>query len=369
MTVAILIFPVIALLSAPALWLVLGKPRVLKPPAARDTGNTCDITIIIPARDEEHNIANLLDSINQQQTRPGEVIVVNDSSSDNTAEVARQRGATVIDAQPLPENWKGKPWACHQGAQATNGSWLLFLDADTQLESGAMETLRQLTHHPEKVYSLCPYHRIRLPYEELSAFFNVLMLAGSNAFGSPNKNNPSLFGQCMLISREHYEQSGGHNTVKDQVLENFHLSQRLHALGIERECFMGKGVISMRMFPGGFPDLWASWQKGFSDGAAHVTPRALIWSSVWISGLMFTLVSLIVLTTPYTTAPYVYLTGAAYLLGVAQCLWAFHWAGSFSMVNALLFPISLLFYQLLFFTSLIKRRLGRSTEWKGRSVN
>ena len=125
----------------------------------------------------------------------------------------------------------------------------------------------------------------------------------------------------------------------------------------------------MRMFPGGFRELWASWQKGFSGGAAHAAPRALLWSSVWISSLMFTIVSLCLLATPYATASYTYLTAAAYILGITQCHWAFRWAGSFSIYNALFFPVSLLFYQLLFFTSLVNRKRGNKTRWKGREVS
>ncbi|MFK7909956.1 MAG: glycosyltransferase family 2 protein [Akkermansiaceae bacterium] len=367
METALLIFPCLALICAPAIILVLGRPRLLGT-LNDNTNQNCGISIIIPARDEEHNIGKLLRTINSQSLAPLETIVVNDGSTDNTAEIARELGATVIDSNELPEGWNGKPWACHQGAEAAKGDWFLFLDADTTLTKDAVKSFHAQSHDSDKVYSVCPYHSIEKPYEELSAFFNVMMLAGSNAFGTKGHDDPALFGQCMLISREHYTQSGGHAAVKNQVLENFHLSAKLKSLGIQCRSYMGKQTVSMRMFPSGFCELWASWQKGFSGGAANAAPRALLWSSVWISGLMMTIVSLGLLATAYTSTAYFWLAGAAYALGVIQCLWAFRWAGSFSIMNALLFPISLIFYQVLFFSSLWNQKRGKQTQWKGREV-
>ncbi len=368
MTGALLIFPCLALLCAPALWIVLGRPRILTLDSAQPSPPS-SISVIIPARNEEINIGNLLSSINAQCTAPLEVIVVNDGSTDRTSMIAQDHGALVIDAKPLPQDWKGKPWACQQGVDAAKGSSYLFLDADTSLSKNAISILGALTKKSKKVYSICPYHKIKKPYEQLSSFFNVLMLAGSNAFKLKDANNPALFGQCMLISREHYLQSGGHAAVKDKVLENFHLSAILKEIGIERECYMGKGIVNMRMFPNGFGELWSSWQKGFSNGAANADPQALLWSSVWISGLMFCVVSLLLLLTPYTSPMYHWFTGATYLIIMSQCMWAFRWAGSFSIINALFFPITLIFYQILFFTSIVNGRLGKKSRWKGREVS
>ena len=95
---------------------------------------TPTVSIIIPARNEEHNLPTLLRSLAAQSVKPHEIIVVDDGSTDRTAEVARQLGATVIASQPLPDGWRGKTWACHQGAQAATGELLLFVDADTWFE-------------------------------------------------------------------------------------------------------------------------------------------------------------------------------------------------------------------------------------------
>ncbi|MBT8045439.1 MAG: glycosyltransferase [Verrucomicrobiae bacterium] len=364
-----LIIPILALLCAPALWVVLGRPRFLPEPTK--AASPCDISIIIPARNEATNIKQLLDSIRRQSHQPKETIVVNDGSTDDTAEIARTMGATVINAKPLPDGWNGKPWACQQGASAATGSWFLFLDADLDLRDGAVGSLLQLCTQPDKVYSVCPHHRIKKMYEQLSAFFNVLMLAGSSAFGVNKQasGKTALFGQCLLINSDHYQQVGGHESVKDKVLENFHLAEILKSLGIKRECFMGRHLIEMRMHPLGLSELWASWQKGFSDGAANTAPRVLVYSSIWISGMILTIVSAIVAWTSYSSSPFIILTAIAYLSHALFCLWVFRLAGNFSVWNALLFPLSFTFYQVLFFYSIINKKRGRTTQWKGRAVN
>lgn len=375
---AMLVMPVMAILFAPAIWFLLGRPRFLSslPPAEKPGKASAAISIIIPARNEEANIARLLESIQQQSSQPLETIVVNDGSTDNTASIASQLGARVIDVAALPDGWMGKPWACQQGAHAANtansatGDWLLFLDADLILEPSALHALSQVCAGSDQVHSVCPHHVIKHPYEQLSAYFNVLMLAGVNAFGIGKSatDNAALFGQCLLISQKHYQQVNGHETVKDKALENFHLARQFKQLGIPCSCYLGKGLIHMRMFPNGIGELWSSWKKGFTSGAAHTAPRALLLSSLWISGMMLTIVCLILSFTSYVSNLFILITALAYLIYACQSLRVFKLAGTFSAWNALFFPLSLLFYQTLFFSALIDKKRGKTTNWKGRAV-
>ena len=379
-----LVMPVVAILLSPAIWFVLGRPRFLPSLQAAKAVKAAQnieksspaISIIIPARNEESNIARLLESIQQQSSQPLETIVVNDGSTDNTASIASQLGARVIDVEALPDGWMGKPWACQQGAHAANttnsatGGWLLFLDADLILEPSALHALSQVCAGSDQVHSVCPHHVIKHPYEQLSAYFNVLMLAGVNAFGIGKSatDNAALFGQCLLISQKHYQQVNGHETVKDKALENFHLARQFKQLGIQCSCYLGKGLIHMRMFPNGIGELWSSWKKGFTSGAAHTAPRALLLSSLWISGMMLTIVCLILSFTSYVSNLFTLVTALAYLIYACQSLRVFKLAGTFSAWNALFFPLSLLFYQTLFFSALIDKKRGKTTNWKGRAV-
>ena len=105
-------------------FLVLGRLRQCVSAAVWESASVEGLSIIIPARNEEENLPTLLRSLAAQSVRPGEIIVVDDASTDHTAEVARQNGARVVNSLPLPEGWRGKTWACHQGAQAAAGQKL-----------------------------------------------------------------------------------------------------------------------------------------------------------------------------------------------------------------------------------------------------
>ncbi len=362
----LLIAPILAIMLSFAIRLVFGQPRFLTSPTVAPSPQK--ISVIIPARNEETNLPKLLTSFHHGSNQPHEIIVVDDDSTDHTARIALENGARVITPPSLPDDWKGKPWACQQGANQATGEWLLFLDADVWLEPDAFVKILALTGDPTQVSSLCPYHRIASWTEELSAFFNLIMAAGSSSFGYPTRSRQSsaLFGQSLLIAKKTYEQVEGHNKVRNQILENFHLAAFLREEGFSRNCFLGKGTLSMRMFSGGFLELWRSWKKGFTSGAKQAAPRALILISLWLTAGMMTVVSLFFL--PSAEPSFTLVVSLAYLLFASQCAWAFRQVGSFSLLNAFLFPLGLIFYQILFFTSLLEKKLGIQTNWKGRDV-
>jgi 4,4'-diaponeurosporenoate glycosyltransferase len=203
--------------------------------------STATLSIIIPARNEEQNIPTLLRSIASQPVKPREIIVMDDGSTDRTAEIARQLGATVMASQPLPDGWRGKTWACHQGAAAATGDRLLFLDADTWFEPGGLA--RVLSGCTGGAFSAGPYHAVRKPYEDLSLFFNLNMNVGTLPRG--------LFGQMLLVDRASYRRVGGHESVKGRILENFQLAEQFRAAGIPVRSECGRGVFSFRMYPNG----------------------------------------------------------------------------------------------------------------------
>ena len=95
-----------------------------------------DVSVIVPARNEEACLANCLRSLVGQAGSSFEVIVVDDHSTDGTREIAESFPVTVINADPLPEGWSGKCNACWSGAKVAKGKWLLFTDADTTHAAG-----------------------------------------------------------------------------------------------------------------------------------------------------------------------------------------------------------------------------------------
>ncbi|MGE9271185.1 MAG: glycosyltransferase family 2 protein, partial [Verrucomicrobiales bacterium] len=301
------------------------------------------ISVIVPARNEGANLAKLLSSLAKQELRAHEVLVVDDQSEDDTAKVAAEWGARVVSGAKLPRGWYGKPWACHQGAKEARGTWLLFLDADVELEPLALRRLTGVAAMaPTAVISVCPWHRIESSYEELSVFFNLLMLGGIGAFTwrGNRARGIGLFGQSMMLSKELYGRLGGHESVKSQILENLCFSKRCEDLGVTRYCFAGRGGVSMRMFSSGFGEMVQSWAKGFSSGAGIVPPVAMGLSVVWLTGLM--MVTLASMLSPLAEEKWMVL--GAYLATLPMMVFLFRRVGRFSFLNAVLFPFSLTFY-------------------------
>jgi len=322
------------------------------------------VSIIIPARNEEKNLPRLLASIQDSQSAVREVIVVDDGSTDATAAVAARAGATVILGSALPSGWTGKTWACAQGAEAAEGDLFLFLDADTWFApEGLSRVLSAFEQHPGQriALSLLPYHITKKPYEQFSLFFNLLMAFGAGGFSAMAK--PKLFGQCLLISRDLYETSGGHSAVRSRILENLAMADRIEAAGGRCVCFGGRGTLQVRMFPEGLAQLCESWKKAFADGAAASDSTILALAIGWLAALCA-----IFLLLCFTPGPLRFAAATLYVVAAAQVLWSSRQIGTFGWTTALLYPIPLVFFFGLFTSSLISRILKRQVTWRGRQV-
>jgi 4,4'-diaponeurosporenoate glycosyltransferase len=346
-------------------WVVLGRIRGCRPGNLETPVLANQLSIIIPARDEEHNLPALLRSLAAQSVRPLETIVVNDASTDRTAEIARESGARVVESQPLPEGWRGKAWACHQGVQKAKGDILLILDADTQFEpDGLRRVLAEFHTAGGRVLSVAPHHAVRDFYEQFSAFFNLVMFAASSSFTlfGDRLAPRGLFGPFVLISRAHYQRAGGYESVKGRILETYGFAQQMHKAGVPIRCRGGRGVFTIRMYPHGWRDLVEGWTKGFASGAGQTPLPILLLVIAWMFGLM---------TAPLGLA----LAGralwwlAAYGLCVAQVAWLLRRVGTFHWGTALFYPLPLVFYFVVFARSALRSFGKKTVTWKGRHIH
>jgi 4,4'-diaponeurosporenoate glycosyltransferase len=326
--------------------------------AARTTNTP--LSIIIPARNEEENIGTLLQSIAQSSCTPHEVVVVDDASTDRTAEIAREYGARVISSEALPRGWTGKTWACHQGALAVQSDVFLFLDADTRVEADGLKRIISV-YSGSTAFSILPYHTMQKPYEELSLFFNLLMAIGAGGFGVLGK--PRLFGQSLLISREAYQRSGGHRIVREHILENFALASHVFAAGLQCVTRGGRGTLNIRMFPRGFVQLCEGWSKAFADGAASSDPIVLAVSIGWLSAACASFLLLLLSTPSALLYPLI-----LYFCFVIQLTYFSRQIGRYRFATCLLYPIPLVFYFAIFGQSFYRRLFKRAVVWRGREI-
>ena len=327
-------------------------------------------SVIIPARNEAHNLPYLFASLEQQSVTPDEIIVVDDDSTDDTAGVAAGYGARVIHPGELPEGWLGKPHACFRGAQAASGENLVFLDADVRVEREGLARLFSTYSRLGGFLSVQPYHRMESAYERLSAFFAFILMSGIRAFTIFGRRLPprGLFGPAVVCRRDDYFEIDGHRSVKGAVLEDVELGRRAASAGHALHCFAGRGSLSFRMYPGGLRELADGWTKNFGLGAASAGSFMILVVSAWMAGAGVA-IRLLVMGSVIGTPPRLLLGLAAYLLYVCQIHWMQERIGNFGLTAAILYPITLTFFVVVFVRSLRLTWFKQAVRWKNREIS
>lgn len=226
-----------------------------------------DVAIVIPARDEADRLPALLASLALLDYPEYEIVVVDDESTDRTAEIAAEMGARVIPAGFLPAGWTGKAHACQVGADATRGRWLLFTDADTvhsprslRLAVGvATETDSALVSLLARQSCRSFWEQILLPYAYALYFVGARRL---NKPGGPAVAN----GQYMLFRRADYNRAGGHYAVRGNIIEDVGMARLLASRGGRVTLLRGENYLTVRMYPR-LAELW----EGFAKNAFRFT--------------------------------------------------------------------------------------------------
>jgi 4,4'-diaponeurosporenoate glycosyltransferase len=349
---------------ASGVWLLWAVPRCRPAPGG---GDQSDVAMVVPARDEEATLPRLLASL-AGPVQPGQLVVVDDDSSDRTAEVAARGGARVVPCPPLPPGWTGKAWACWTGTMATDRPVLVFLDADTELEPGGLGAI--LAEHGRRrgLLSVQPFHRTERSYESLSAFFNIVAMMGVGAFTPLGGGRPAgAFGPCLVCTRGDYERVGGHRAVRGAVVEDVALSRRFRAAGLPVTCLGGRDTIGFRMYPGGVRQLVEGWSKNFAAGAGAARPATLLLVVAWVAGCLSAAGytgAAVVGRGPVPLPPAL----AAYAAYAAQVRWMLHRVGRFRWWAAAVYPVPLAFFVAVFARSLFLTHVRREVRWRGRSI-
>ena len=337
----------------------------------KHTKNTArpTVSIVVPARNEETNIPNLVRSLKGQIKADDEIIVVDDHSEDNTAAVAEQEGARVIKSRRMPPGWIGKTWACYQGARKAGGELLVFLDADTFIEKGGLDRILSNYIANDGVLSIQPYHRVRKLYEQLSALFNLVLMAAMGSFTILGEiiKPIGLFGPVMVLEKKLYLESGGFEKVKAEILDDLAYGAEFKKRGVKLYCYGGRGTASFRMYPGGMGQLITGWSKGFAMGAVKTSIPVLFMIIAWITGALGTTRHLLQ-TVTITDISLVTLWGLLYIAYAIQIYWMLYRIGNFKPYVALLFPIPLLFFLVVFVYSFIIIFVRKRISWKGRKI-
>ncbi len=226
------------------------------------------VMAIVPARNEEAVIAACVESL-ACQPEITEIVVVNDESSDRTAEIVR--GLTekisrlrLVDIQGVPIGWVGKNYAASVGASEATGDWLLFTDADAELLPSAVKrALKLAEEHGAALVSFSPEQVTERWYERALIPFVYCRLARHYSFdvvNDPATGAAAANGQFLMMRREAYEAIGGHAQVASEVLEDVALARRAKAGGLQLWFGPGAGLVRVRMYRS-FAAMWGGWKK------------------------------------------------------------------------------------------------------------
>lgn len=260
------------------------------------------VTVLIPAKNEEKNIADCVKPFLAQLQSGDEIIVINNCSEDKTEAIlqeldavemkgtgselrakclfplVRQEGQSpktgtvlspgvpfkYLNTPPTPEGWTGKNFALQLGVQYASGDWLLFTDADTRHEIGSVNAAVAFAEKNQvDLLTLLPRCLAHGFWENLiqpCAMGYIGLWFPIRKINDPRSKIYFGNGQYLLVRKDHYEQLGRHEAVKEAFLEDFALMKKTKQMGAKGICAFGMAIYGTRMYDS-FDAIWRGWRR------------------------------------------------------------------------------------------------------------
>lgn len=337
-----------------------------RPLPARDIIES--VAILVPCRNEAKEVAGLLASLRAQRHLPLlKIRILDDGSTDGTRALLHEHGGgdsrvEILDGAPLPDGWGGKTFACHQLALASiDADVLVFLDADVRLEADAVaQAIATLRAYQLALVSPYPRQISRTWSERLAQpLLQWSWLATLPLRVAERSTRPSLSaanGQFLVMDAVAYRESGGHEAIASEVLDDIRMLQSLKRHGYRGVVIDGSTLATCRMYSS-WPELRAGYSKWL--WSAFGSPTA-------------TAATALLLAVTYLVPPIAALAGswigvAGYLAAVISRMVSAVRSGD-RLMDSLLHPLSIALLITLLAQSWIGRRRG-SLAWKERVLS
>jgi glycosyltransferase involved in cell wall biosynthesis len=365
---------------SPILGLPIDDEPASLPSSTTSPAAKFELSVIIPARNEEQNLPNCLATLLIQSDesfllgRDWEIVVIDDASTDNTRSLARDvaaqhPGMRVLDAPPLElrgvqRAFTGKTQACWIGAQQSEGRWLLFTDADTVHEPG--DLLRAIseaeTHHvamlsysPRQiVHGLAQRALMPLVFSELATVYPPAEV------NNPERRLAAANGQFILCKRDDYFAVGGHRSIGRSVLEDVDLAYNFKRSRRGLRFRYAPDALSTRMYRG-FGDMVEGWTKNL----ALVFPHALTLAGWRLLDIFLLLLPLVFFLFPHLTR----LQNGLLMLIWLRTAYRFYARvarSNFHFTDCALSVVALPLFVFLLVRSWMGHHLFHQVTWKGR---
>ncbi len=315
------------------------------------------VSVIVPARNEEENLPTLLRSLQALDYPDYEIIVVDDRSSDRTAEIAqsydRVRLIRGVD-RPTDKRWGGKQWACQQGANVASGEILLFTDADTDHAPDSMRrAVPQLLGSGAGLLSALPYHANPKIWERLLGPIQLIIIALTAPFAPPKSKRLFVIGQYLMFRREAYHAIGGHEVVASDFAEDLPLANLLIEAGHKIHVYRGSALFKVRMYAS-LVEFIRGWRRNFRSGFVYASPLAGLWATLMVigitGGMRFDLAGIL-----------------GMVVAGGFIAWRQRLIGNFSPIGAWLWPLSIGLFVWATVLAIYDLLLRRDMVWKGRA--
>lgn len=338
------------------------------------------ISILVPARNEQDRVLEpCIRSILAQDYGNFEVIAVNDRSTDQTGAILQTLAGTderlcVIDGRELPPGWLGKPHAMEQALNHARGEWILATDADMIFEPSALRTaLDRVLDNNADALTLIPrfetgsfWERVMIPTWE----WVFLMFTVFYRINDPKSDRAAAIGGFFLIRRTVLDRVGGYDGLKDEVMEDVRLADRIKRSGARLMIDRAPLLIRTRMYRT-FREMWECSTKNWFSGVNFSFPFAMYCVvSMYLVAVVPTLIALVAvagtalgadLSSWFVPAALSWLLQVVVLAIVSK-------RSRVSPFYALTAPLGLALIYAMLFDSSIRITTGRGVTWKGRRI-
>jgi glycosyltransferase involved in cell wall biosynthesis len=343
-----------------------------------------ELTVIVPARNEEASLGACLESLASQSEeiftlgKDWELLVVDDHSTDRTAQIAGEyarshAGLTVLLAGKLESGWTGKNNAVWTAAKKARGRWLLFTDADTLHEPGNLRrAIHEATRHKVGVLSYSPRQIVSgLAQRSLMplVFCELALSYPPAKVSDPNQRIAAASGQFLLVEREAYRRLGGHGSVSDKVLEDVELAFLAKRRKIGLRFRYAEDAVSTRMYR-----TTAAMVEGWTKNLALLFDNSLAlaaWRALDFLLLFGLPVLAVELWGARLGAHSLAWLGAGWVLALlwVRTLVRFYARvakSNFPFLDCALAPLGLPLFVVLLYRSWFQHRILKRVSWKGR---
>ncbi len=342
-------------------------------PQNRPNADALKVSVLIPARNEAKRIGSRLRSILASEGVELDICVLDDQSTDRTAEIVNQIAADhqnvrLVTGLPLPSGWNGKQFACHQLARIAWHDELVFLDADVAVEKDALARAVALRRETNvDLLSGFPIQSVGTLGESLLIPLIHLLLLCFLPFPLMRfTRRPSAgagCGQFFLTTKEAYAAAGGHAAIRYSLHDGIMLPRSYRTVGMSTDLFNASDIARCRMYE--TPrEVWSGLSKNAHEGFANMPLLLLVTPVLYLTfvhPLVVLLASAFVAVEPLHWRLALLCSILGYFPRVICCI-----RFDRSWLGCLLNPISIILFLQLQWQAWFNRIRGRTVEWKNR---